>query len=233
MQMKSLLDQFLGPNAGGGNAGQNQQGGGSNHASLAKGALAGGLVGLLMSGGSPKKMIKRAVKMGGAAVVGGLAYKAYSDWQAGKNPQQAVAGPGEVPALPAPEGTPFMPSNAAEAEDLSLRLVRAMVAAAKADGHVTTAERRRIMSQLPELGLGAEAEALIAEELDAPLDVGRVADMAKSPEEAAEIYAASLLVVDPEAPAERGYLAMLAARLQLDPGLVEHLHANAHALVEL
>lgn len=125
-----------------------------------------------------------------------------------------------------------MPTDAAEAEDLSLRLVRAMVAAAKADGHVTSAERRRIVSQLPQLGLGVEAEALITEELDAPLDVGRVANMARSPEEAAEIYSASLLVVDPEAPAERGYLAMLAARLKLDPRLVEHLHVNANALVE-
>lgn len=226
MQMKSLLDQFLGSNGG-----QNGHGGGSSTGTLAKGAVAGGLVGLLMSGGSPKKLLKNAVKVGGAAVVGGLAYKAYTDWQAGKNPQ-ASAVPDTVPALPTPEGTAFMPTDAAEAEDLSLRLVRAMVAAAKADGHVTSAERRRIVSQLPQLGLGVEAEALITEELDAPLDVGRVANMARSPEEAAEIYAASLLVVDPEAPAERGYLTMLAARLKLDPRLVEHLHVNANALVE-
>lgn len=226
MQMKSLLDRFLGSNGD-----ENAQGGVSNKGALAKGAVAGGLLGLLMSGGSPKKMLKRAVKVGGAAAIGGLAYKAYSDWQDGKAPQ-ASAAPNTVPQLPTPEGTAFMPADAAAAEDLSLRLVRAMVAAAKADGHVTSAERRRILSQLPQLGLGPEAEALIAEELDCPLDVGRVAEMANGPEEAAEIYAASLLVVDHEAPAERGYLAMLAARLKLDPRLVEHLHTNAQALVE-
>lgn len=227
MQMKSILDQFLGQNTD-----QNTQGGGSNNGALAKGALAGGLVGLLIGGGSPKKMIKRAVTVGGAAAIGGLAYKAYSDWQAGKAPE-AAAGPTSVPTLPRAEGTVFMPADEASAEDLALRLVRAMVAAAKADGHVTSAERRRILSQLPQLGLGAEADTLIAEELEGPLDVGRVADLANSPEEAAEIYAASLLVVDHEAPAERGYLAMLAARLNLDPRLVEHLHANAEAMVEL
>lgn len=227
MQMKSLLDQFLGSNSG-----DSAQKGGSNKGALATGAVAGGLLTLLMSGGSPKKMIKSAVKVGGAAAIGGLAYKAYSDWQAGKDPQ-AVTRTDAAPELPSPEGTVFMPADPTAAEDLSLRLVRAMVAAAKADGHVTSAERRRIQSQLPQLGLGTEAEALIAEELDGPLDVGRVAEMANSPEEAAEIYAASLLVVDHEAPAERGYLAMLAARLKLDPRLVEHLHTNAHALVEL
>lgn len=227
MQMKSLLDQFLGSNGGDG-----AQGGVSNKGALATGAVAGGLLTLLMSGGSPKKMIKRAVKVGGAAAIGGLAYKAYSDWQAGKDPQ-AVTRTDATPELPSPEGTVFMPADPTAAEDLSLRLVRAMVAAAKADGHVTSAERRRIQSQLPQLGLGTEAEALITEELDGPLDVGRVAGLASGPEEAAEIYAASLLVVDHEAPAERGYLAMLAARLKLDPRLVEHLHTNANALVEL
>ncbi|MCU0912394.1 MAG: tellurite resistance TerB family protein [Rhodobacteraceae bacterium] len=228
---KSLLDQFLGPDAM--KKVQGMAGGLSgNQKSLATGAAAGGLVALLMSGGKPKKLIKNAVKLGGVALVGGLAYKAYSDWQAGKQPQAAAAGDAP-PALPKPEGTVFLPADAGAAEALSLKLVRAMVAAAKADGHVTSAERRKIAAQLPELGLGAEAEALIAEELDAPLDVGRVAALASTPEEAAEIYAASLLVVDPEAPAERGYLAMLAARLKLDPKLVQHLHANAEALVEL
>jgi uncharacterized membrane protein YebE (DUF533 family) len=224
---KSLLDQFLGPDA--------MQKLGSltkDKTSLATGAAAGGVLALLLSGGKPKKLIGNAVRMGGVALVGGLAYKAYQDWQAGKQP--AATGAGEAPpALPKPEGTVFLPADAGAADALSLKLVRAMVAAAKADGHVTGAERRRIAAQLPELGLGAEAEALISEELDAPLDVGRIAGMAGSPEEAAEIYAASLLVIDPEAPAERGYLAMLAARLRLEPKLVEHLHANAQALVEL
>lgn len=221
---KSLLDQFLGPDAM-----KQVEGLTGNRKSLATGAVAGGALAFLLSGGKPKKMVKNAVKMGGVALVGGLAYKAYQDWQAGRSPAAAAEAP---PALPRPEGTVFLPAETDKAEALSLKLVRAMVAAAKADGHVTTAERRRIAAQLPELGLGQEAEALIAQELDAPLDAGRIAELAGSQEEAAEIYAASLLVVDPEAPAERGYLAMLAARLKLDPRLVEHLHANAQALVE-
>jgi uncharacterized membrane protein YebE (DUF533 family) len=223
---KSLLDQFLGPDAMK-KVGELTK----DRKSLATGAAAGGLLALLLSGGKPKKLLKNAVKVGGVALVGGLAYKAYRDWQAGRQPEAAGADV-PPPALPRPEGTVFFPADTQAAEALSVKLVRAMVAAAKADGHVTSAERRRIAAQLPELGLGPEAEALIAEELDAPLDVGRIAALAASPEEAAEIYAASLLVVDPEAPAERGYLAMLAARLKLDPGLVEHLQANAAALVE-
>lgn len=197
-----------------------------NRSALGKGAIAGGLLGLLLTDGG-KKVLKTGVKVGGAALIGGLAYKAYEDWKAGK-----AIPTGDAPpvSLPSPEGTVFLPSDPVAADDLATRLLQAMVAAAKADGHVTDEERQRISGQLSRIGIGAEAERMIAEELAAPLDAGRIAALAGSEEEAAEIYAASLLVVDPEAPAEKGYLAMLAARLRLDPGLVAHLHAKAAAL---
>jgi uncharacterized membrane protein YebE (DUF533 family) len=67
------------------------------------------------------------------------------------------------------------------------------------------------------------------DELRAKLDVDAVAGAAATPEEAAEIYAASLLSIDVDNAAERGYLAMLAARLKLDEGLVAHLHGNVAA----
>lgn len=232
---KSLLDSVIGQvtQATGGTSGA--QGAGDlgqkakelwgGQSTLGKGAIAGGLMGILMTKGG-RKMLGSGVKVGGAALIGGLAYKAYQDWQAGK---AVTAEPGPM-ALPQPEGTRFLPSDAAQANDLSARLLQAMVAAAKADGHVTAEERARINGQLSVLGLETEAAALIAAELDAPLDAGRIAALARNEEEAAEIYAASLLTVDSEGAAEKGYLAMLAARLKLDPGLVAHLHANAQAL---
>ncbi|HSF63105.1 MAG TPA: tellurite resistance TerB family protein [Paracoccaceae bacterium] len=234
---RSLLDSLMGGlSAPGGTPGAGAAGGLggiarqaqsalSGQSALTKGAIAGGLLGVLLGGKDTRRLAGSALKVGGAALVGGLAYKAWTDWQAGKQAQAAA--PDTPVALPAPEGTAFLPSDPGAADDLSTRLLQAMVAAAKADGHVTAMERRRIGTQLDTLGLGPEAQALITDELDAPLDVGRIAGLARTPEEAAEVYAASLLVVDPEAPAEKGYLAMLAARLQLDPGLVSHLHARA------
>ncbi|MFN4155617.1 MAG: tellurite resistance TerB family protein [Paracoccaceae bacterium] len=193
---------------------------------LGKGAIAGGLMGILMTKGG-RRMLGTGARVGGAALIGGLAYKAWQDWKDGK---AVTTEPGPV-ALPQPGDTRFLPTDAAQANDLSARLLQAMVAAAKADGHVTADERARIDGQLAALGLEAEASALIAAELDAPLDAGRIAALARTEEEAAEIYAASLLVVDADGAAEKGYLAMLAARLQLDAGLVAHLHAKAEALV--
>lgn len=226
---KSLLDSLMGGlNAQGGAAGlaQKAKGAWDGQSGLAKGAIAGGLLGILMGGSGTRKLAGSALKVGGAALIGGLAYKAYQDWQAGK----AAPAVAEPAALPAPEGTAFLPSDPVAADNLSARLLRAMVAAAKADGHVTPSERRRIGDQLSTLGLGGEAQAMIEAELDSPLDVGTIAALANGPEEAAEIYAASLLVVDPDAPAEKGYLAMLAARMNLPPGLVDHLHSRAASL---
>lgn len=193
-----------------------------NQGSFAKGAAAGGLAGALLGG---KGLAKGAV----AAAIGTLAYKAYNDWQAGRAPfssdqQQAAADP---EALPSPHGTDFMPDDP---EALAEKLARAMVAAAKADGEVTPVERARITAALKERGYDDSAAQVITEELSAPLDVGRIAALASNEAEAAEIYAASLLSVDPEGAAEKGYLAMLAARLKLPPDLVAHLHANAGAL---
>ncbi len=222
-QAKSLIDSLLGGlgdmTNGQGAAGlaQKAKGAWAGQSSLTKGAIAGGLLGVLLSGNA-RRLVGTGVAVGGAALIGGLAYRAYEDWKSGK----AVA-PGPV-ALPAPEG------DFAVGEDFAERLLQAMVAAAKADGHVTREERMRIDGQLARLGLEAEAQALIAAELDSPLDVGRIAALARNEAEAVEIYTASLLVVDAEGAAEKGYLAMLAARLGLDDGLVAHVRAGAQAL---
>lgn len=232
--MANFLDSLLnGVNdlkagQGAGDLAAKAKGAWNSQSTLTKGAIAGGLLGVLMSGNA-RRLIGTGVKVGGAAVIGGLAYKAYEDWKAGKSADAPDDRPDDLIALPQPDDR-FAPQDFDAADSLSMRLLQAMVAAAKADGHVTPEERARIAEQLPRLGLGFEAQSLLAEELDAPLDFGRLAALASTEAEAAEIYAASLLVVDPEAPAEKGYLAMLAARLNLDPGLVAHLHAKAAAL---
>lgn len=254
-QAKSLLNQ-LASQSGLGQMGGAQQNPQSNQNSggldlqslisgpggLATGALAGGLAGLLLGGKKPRKLAKSALKVGGVALVGGLAYKAWRDWQANKSPAggpqqtaqpQAHAAPHQTPELlEAPAGSPFLPDNAQEEQDLTRALIRAMIAAAKADGHVTDEERRRITDGLAAMRLNAADMAFIDEELSKPLDIDAVANGAKCQEQGAELYAASLLVIDAEGAAERGYLAMLAARLNLDPGLVEHLHAGAGAVIE-
>lgn len=195
----------------------------NSQSTATKGALGGALVGALLSSGG-RKLLGTGVEIGGAALVGALAMKAVDAWKTGAT---ADAGAGPVPD---PGGTAYLPSDPLAADDLVRKLLQAMVAAVKADGQVSDAEREAVNSQVAKLKMaGDAASAVIAEELSAPLDPGRIAALAASPEEAAAIYTASALVVNREGAAEKGYLAMLAARLQLDPGLVAHLNATAAA----
>lgn len=229
---KRLLDQFMGGQGGQGGQG-GSSGGGDFLRGAGGGALAGGLAAILLGTKTGRKLGGEALKLGGMAAVGALAYKAYRDWQAGKQPAPAASQQppqqAPVPMLPAPSGTPFNPSTPSEQQTLARHLLRAMIAAAKADGHVDAQEQARIFAEMDKLPLAADDKAFVMDELRAKLDIDAVASAASTPEEAAEIYTASLLAIDVDNAAERGYLGMLAARLKLDDALVAHLQQNVAA----
>jgi uncharacterized membrane protein YebE (DUF533 family) len=245
---KRLLDQFLGSQGDP----RNQQSGSSSWGDLARGAgdalggrggnlggvlggfgggaLAGGLASILLGSKQGRKLAGNALTLGGMAVVGALAYQAYKNYQAGQAPQTSQQG--SVPMLPPPTDTPFNPSAAAEQQSLSRSLLRAMISAAKADGHVDATEQANIFAQMDKMQLDPDDKAFVIDELRKPLDIDGVAAGARTPEQAAEIYVASLLAVDVDNASERGYLDMLAARLRLDPKLVAHLHATVEGATE-
>lgn len=197
----------------------------------ASGLLGGALSGTLTSvlaGKKGKKLAKSALKVGGLAAVGGLAYVAYKRYQRGEPPQQASSHPELIRPL---SQTGFLPpeDDSASQNALGLALVQAMIAAAKADGHIDQKEHQRIFEQINNLDLDAESKAFLLEELSKPLDVDAIVKLGVTPEVATEIYTASVLAVDVDTPAEQAYLQMLAARLNLAPALVEHIHATAEA----
>jgi uncharacterized membrane protein YebE (DUF533 family) len=202
-----------------------------------------GLAGLLLGSKKGRKFAGSGMKLGGMALVASLAYKAYQDWQASQA-GRAGGGPaagggfgsggGFLASAPgaaslfggAPSGTPFNPASEAEQQTVGRTLLLAMISAAKADGHIDADEQRRIFAEMDKLALDADDKAFLMDALRAPLDVDGLARLARGPEEAAEIYAASLLAIDADEPAERAYLALLAARLRLDDALVQHLHGT-------
>jgi uncharacterized membrane protein YebE (DUF533 family) len=189
---------------------------------LTKGAIGGAVLGTLLTRGG-RRALGTGMEIGGAALVGALAMKAFEAWKSG-------SAAGSDAPLPDPSGTSFLPGDQAAADDLSARLLQAMVAAVKADGQVTDTEREAVNAQVAQLKIdGSAASTVIAEEMAAPMDAGRIAALACTPEEAAAIYTASALVVNRNGAAEKGYLAMLAARLGLDPALIDHLNATTGA----
>ncbi|MDR6952122.1 uncharacterized membrane protein YebE (DUF533 family) [Ancylobacter sp. 3268] len=207
---------------------------GNNGGSLASGAAAGALVSLVLGSKSGRKMAGNAVALGGLALVGTLAYKAYTNYRNGEAPQQTTAdvtrNPVPTPAQLPPPNSPFNPSQTSDSQ-LPLTLLRTMIAASLADGHIDDAERVAIAGKLNESGVAdlGEAERFLSDELANPATVETIARAVASEEEAAEVYMAALLAIDPDSTSERAFLARLAMALRLDPALTPHLESAARA----
>ena len=183
---------------------------------------AGLAAGMLLSGGGLGKLAGNAVKIGAVAAVGGLAYNAWQNYQ--RNQQGAGAMPGQDAFIPPASDTRGQ-------EELGKSLVRAMIAAAKADGRIDADEKEAIFGKLETMNLSAEEKAWVFDELSTPLDINAVAARADTPEHATEIYAASLVAITADTASERAYLDALASKLKLDPALVAEIHkaAGEHA----
>ena len=113
-----------------------------------------------------------------------------------------------------------------------MTLVRAMIAAAKADGHIDEEERKKIGDRLSLSGIGSEAEDFVRRELEAPLDLDALVASARTEAQKTELYTASRLAIEPDTRAERGYLDLLAGRLRLADALVDHIEATVSAAKE-
>jgi uncharacterized membrane protein YebE (DUF533 family) len=109
---------------------------------------------------------------------------------------------------------------------LGTAVLTAMIAAAKADGHVDQAESQKIFGQMEQAGLSSEEKAFLLGELAKPLNIEDVAKHAATPEVAAQLYTASAIVIDQANDRERDYLAMLAQRLGIPAGFIEQLNAQ-------
>ena len=223
---KQLLDQFLGAGAGSATGQVTDKLTQGGLASFGGGAVAGGLLGLLVGSKKMRKLAGGAVGYGGAAVLGALAYRAYQNWQQGRDPATTAQGP----AAAAPVESRFLPAApAADGRPFELSVLRAMIAAAKADGHIDADEQRKIFAEVERRGLDAEAKAFVFDSMAKPIDLADIAGAAQTQEQAAELYLAAGLVIDPDEPAERAYLAALASRLNLPAGLVAHLDRQIDA----
>lgn len=223
---KKLLDQFLGsqvPGAGGSvrdRAGQVTQLAKDNP--LASIAIAGVLLGT----GTGRQVAGSALKLGSLAAIAGLGYQAYKNYKAGQNPAETTQG-ATPELLPPPTNSGFHPE--AVSTDFALILVRAMIAASRADGHIDEAERARIMDKLKVSGLGADAAKFLEDELANPIDLDAIIAAATTEEQRVELYTASRLAIEPKSRAERGYLDLLAGRLGLADALVDHIEATVSA----
>lgn len=174
------------------------------------GALAGGLLG------------GRGGALGGGllAVLGTVAYTAMQKTAGEQAAREAIEREARSP------GPSALPADEAQAEATATLLVRAMVSAAKADGQIDDTEMQRIVGQLDAAAVDPEERSFVLEEMRRPLDIESLAAEVRSPALAAEVYAASLLAIELDTPAERAYLQRLAGALGLSPEVTAQIHSQ-------
>jgi uncharacterized membrane protein YebE (DUF533 family) len=245
MNMQNLLSQFAGANQG--SQTFTQQGasladaaGGKGIATslgslasnipggLAGGAAAGGVMALLMGSKSARKIAKKTATYGGAAVLGGLAYSAFKNWKA-NNTQgvESTAAAYSEPQKISYQQQASSPGNEGLSGQFQLTLIKAMIAAAKADGHIDAEEQQRIFSAVEQTNLNHEMKSLVFDLLRQPIFIEELAHSAITIEQKAEVYLASCLAINPDHPSEELHLGKLAAALNLPPGLPEELKRHA------
>jgi len=146
--------------------------------------------------------------------------------------QRPAGAPGSGPPTPPPDPSVAMPSTApppppgpTAPEGEAALLIRAMIAAAYADGELDEDEKAAIVERLGNAGLSPEERRFLSQEMERPLPLDGVVEGVGSPQQAEQVYAVSLLAIRVDSEAERSYLQELAGKLALPRTTVERLNA--------
>lgn len=194
------LGQVLGSPSGVGGMSKGELGG--------LGALAGAILG---GGGSATK---GAIGGSAMAVLGTLALSALKNWQAqsaNSSDVQALAlSDNEVKQIAAPETAELC--------------LRGMIEAIKSDGEVSPDEMQRLVGKLSEGGITSEEQQFVQNAMAKPLDLAGLVSAVPNPEVGIQVYAAALMAISVDTPAERAFLKGLAEGTGIAPDAVARLH---------
>jgi uncharacterized membrane protein YebE (DUF533 family) len=128
------------------------------------------------------------------------------------------------PPPPGPAAPASASANPEETRQHAVLLIRAMIAAANADGLIDKAERKAIMGRLLEAGLGEDDRSFLERELAEPPDVESLIPAIRTANLNEQAYAASLLAIEVDTPSERDYINYLRLQLGIDERTAEQVH---------
>jgi uncharacterized membrane protein YebE (DUF533 family) len=188
---------------------------------LGAGAAAGGLGAVVLGTHAGRSVAMSAAKIGALALIGGLAYKAVLNYQNGR----PLISDAHSVTEAAPQGSGFEP--AAVSNESATLYIKAMIAAAAADGRIDQGEMDKIMGGLKQGGLDANAEEFLAGELNNPATTDDLANACENGEQAVQVYTAARIAISPDSGAEMAFLADLASKLGVDAKLAAHIDAAA------
>jgi len=186
-------------------------------------AAAGSLAALLLGTSTGRSVAAGAVKLGGLAALGGVAYKAFSNWQQNKPLMEGVPGLEQLTAQ-APVGSGFHTDD--HSHDTAQVVVRTMVATAIADGTIDPAQRATLIAQMQRAGLGTDESAFLDEAITHPASPEEIARaVGDNTQLAAQVVAAANLVANPANAKEQEFVSRLSSELGISGGLLSHISA--------
>ncbi len=141
-------------------------------------------------------------------------------------PPMSMPAPTALPSAPPPLAAPEAAAPPAEdsqrAADAT-HLIRAMIAAAHADGLIDAEERAQILERALEAGLDAATREFLKAELRQPASLEQIV-AATAPHLKLETYAAAIVAISIDTEAERAWLDRLATALGLDVAARDAVH---------
>lgn len=248
MNFQNLLNQFTGSNTNSSSSSQGSKSSGLS-SGLMGGAAAGGVMGLLVGSKKGRKFAGKAATIGGAALIGGIAFKAYKNWQQNNQPstgnnlhQNPMNRSGQnvshgsanhsndsfaYNSAPTSHHSGDQVSQQDVSEDFQLTLIKSMIGAAKSDGHIDEVEQKRIFDAVEQMSLSSQMKGLVFDLLRQPIYVEELAHGAQGMEQKSEVYLASCLAIDLDNISEHNYLNKLAGALGLPLDLAEQIKSQA------
>ena len=189
---------------------------------MGAGAAAGGLGAVVLGTHAGRALAGKAIKIGSLALIGGLAYKALQNYQAGR-PMLSPADAAHL--VEAPSGSGY--ETAAVTHDSALLYIRAMIAAAAADGRIDANEQQKIFGSLQQAGMEAGAKEFLTKELNNPASIEELAAGVKTEQEAVQLFTAARIAIDVDSQENNDFLVGLGTALGMDDKLMQHIDAAA------
>lgn len=214
------------------------------------GQIAGELIGGATKKKGNNSLLSSLSSGGGLMTLIGLGVGAYEIFQ---SQQQAKAGqasaapppppPGTGPAtpppfpsgnqtgpaapMPPPVSSPAVPQPVQAAnvdtQDLALRIIRVMIAAAHADGNLDQDEEARILGQAENSGLSREERLFLLDELHHPKSIAELTAGIVDPTVTRALYLAAVSGIEVDTDEERSFLDELAAHLGISKTLQDFI----------
>ncbi len=195
----------------------------------AAGAIIGGLGGLLLGTRTGRSLLGSAARLGGAALIGTLAYKAYKKHQQGASYQPDHEGDDRFGAPETPPSGSGFEEESMTNDDVAL-FIRTMVSAAASDGQIDGEEQKKILGHLEQAGMDEGAMEFLAGEFNNPASIEDIVENVRTREQATKVYTAARIAIEPDTREEQQFLSYLSQKLDLDTTLAAYIDAQASGI---